>query len=209
MAQKTHPLSLAKKKYARHKAQSKFRSIDFNLTFDEWYNWWLQQGVDKNQDTFKLQDPNRLCMCRYNDLGPYQLGNIYCANHVDNVKDAYEKGTLKQRVEIGNQKKLEKEKYKEWKKLCIQYRLEHGSINSNMYWPTSIGTYVKTKLEARKLSQLSQYMYDKYIALGTFKRKFIGKTFEEFVKENSIYKEPYSYALTAPTNVTYHRKKTK
>ena len=50
---KTHPLSLAKKKYSRHKAQSKFRKIDFNFTFDEWYNWWLKHGVDKNSIVFE------------------------------------------------------------------------------------------------------------------------------------------------------------
>jgi hypothetical protein len=73
-------------KYGKHKRDAATRGIEFKLTLEEWYSWWLQQGVDKN-----IKQPlnkNTLCMCRYNDIGPYELGNIYCATLSQNQKDA-------------------------------------------------------------------------------------------------------------------------
>ncbi len=73
-------------RYGKQKRDSTARNIEFKLSLDEWYNWWLQQGVDKNYPS-KL-DKNTLCMCRYNDQGAYELGNIYCATLSQNQKDA-------------------------------------------------------------------------------------------------------------------------
>lgn len=83
----THPLSLAKLKYARHKAQAKFRNIDFNFDFDTWYQWWLSNGIDKNIKV-KWNGAYRPCMCRIGDTGPYDINNVYLANHIENVSDA-------------------------------------------------------------------------------------------------------------------------
>jgi hypothetical protein len=87
MAHQRHPMALAKLRYARHKAQSKYRNIQFLFTFPDWYDWWYHHGVDKNVEV-KWTGNYRPCMCRYNDLGPYEQGNVYFANHIDNVKDA-------------------------------------------------------------------------------------------------------------------------
>lgn len=85
-----HPLSLARLKYFRHKAQAKFRSIPFLFDFDEWYAWWLNEGVDKNDpDTTKHSAWDRLCMCRYNDQGAYELNNVYCAPSAQNSHDQH------------------------------------------------------------------------------------------------------------------------
>jgi hypothetical protein len=79
----------ALQRYRVHKAKAKTRGIGFLLTFDEWYDWWLSNGIDKNtQPPQSRTDPNVLCMCRINDTGPYQLGNIYCATRGQNSKDA-------------------------------------------------------------------------------------------------------------------------
>lgn len=84
-----HPLasSYAYKKYNSHKYNAKLRGIEFKLTFDEWNNWWLSNGVDKQivqQRPFTSKD--KLCMCRFNDCGAYELGNIYCDTNSNNVK---------------------------------------------------------------------------------------------------------------------------
>lgn len=73
-------------RYGKHKRDAASRGIAFNLTLEEWYNWWIQQGVDKNISS-KL-DKNTLCMCRFNDQGAYELSNIYCASLSQNQKDA-------------------------------------------------------------------------------------------------------------------------
>jgi len=89
MPKPAHPMALARTKWARHKAQSKFRNIGFHFTFDEWYEWWLQHGVDKNlhANTFDKSDTNRLCMCRIGDQGDYEPNNVYCATTVKNCRD--------------------------------------------------------------------------------------------------------------------------
>lgn len=73
-------------RYGKHKRDAGVRGIAFNLTLDEWKTWWLQQGIDK--DIPSKLDKHTLCMCRFNDTGPYELGNIYCASLSQNQKDA-------------------------------------------------------------------------------------------------------------------------
>jgi hypothetical protein len=77
--------SLSYKRYLEKKGDSYRRGIEWKLTYEEWYNWWLSNGVDKEFD-FTPMNKNKLCMCRYNDTGPYELTNIYCATNSENVK---------------------------------------------------------------------------------------------------------------------------
>lgn len=88
----------ARLRFARHRAQAKYRNIEFDFDFASWYQWWLDNGIDRNQpDPF---DPDRtepernkmrLCMCRYNDTGPYTRDNVYLATHVQNTRDRWRK----------------------------------------------------------------------------------------------------------------------
>jgi hypothetical protein len=80
-------LNKAKMRFASQRANAKNRNIAFNLSFDEWYNWWLNQGIDKRLPTIKnAQTP---CMCRYNDSGAYELGNIYYDTTSNNIKNSF------------------------------------------------------------------------------------------------------------------------
>lgn len=58
-------------KFNDQRGQARARGIAFNLTWEEWINWW-GDDVDKRGN-----EADSLCMCRYNDTGPYELGNIY------------------------------------------------------------------------------------------------------------------------------------
>ena len=80
-------LSKAKQRFRWHRGSARKRGIDFNLTFEQWYQWWLSNGVDKNLPTIPA-NKNTLAMCRYNDTGPYDLTNVYCATISQNSKDA-------------------------------------------------------------------------------------------------------------------------
>ena len=73
--------------YSAQKSTALLRNIPFQLTFEEWYDWWLNNGIDKDQ-VFGRQTKNTLCMCRYNDQGPYSLSNIYCDTMANNSSDA-------------------------------------------------------------------------------------------------------------------------
>ena len=76
--------------YHSHKASADLRGIGFNISHEEWYNWWLLNGVDKDGPSQKEMGIPRkevLCMCRHGDTGPYSLDNIYCATASQNGKD--------------------------------------------------------------------------------------------------------------------------
>ena len=79
-------LSRAQTAYRVQQTKSMQRDIDFKLSFTEWYDWWLNNGIDKNQT--QPNTGNTLCMCRFNDRGAYELGNIYLATRAQNSSDA-------------------------------------------------------------------------------------------------------------------------
>ena len=64
---------------------SKQRGVEFNLTFEQWRDWW---GDDFDNRGRKML---QLCMCRYGDTGPYELGNIYKATNAENKGPPREK----------------------------------------------------------------------------------------------------------------------
>ena len=73
------------KKYKEQKKAAKRRGIEFKLTFEEWYEWWQQTGHYHERGMYKGQ----YCMCRINDTGPYELGNIYCDLTSNNTRVAH------------------------------------------------------------------------------------------------------------------------
>ena len=68
--------------YSKQKYRAKQRGIGFHLTFSEWFEWW-GEDVDR-----RGHDKDCLCMCRVNDKGAYELGNIYKDTRSNNAKDA-------------------------------------------------------------------------------------------------------------------------
>ena len=68
--------------YWAQMSAAKQRGIDWNLNYDEWINWW---GEDISK---RGKGKGKLCMARYGDEGPYELGNIYKSEYGANVKVA-------------------------------------------------------------------------------------------------------------------------
>ena len=75
----------ARQRYYDQKGRAGFRGIEWNISFDEWYQWWLDHGVNKDHPTH--QDRDQLCMCRRGDAGPYTLDNIYCGTRSQNTQE--------------------------------------------------------------------------------------------------------------------------
>jgi hypothetical protein len=93
---------LAKKRFSYSQFGAKKRGVAFLLTFEEWYQWWLQNGVDKNGPStggLKRNQLTELCMCRFNDTGPYALNNIYCATRSQNSLDNLRKGGIEKPIQ--------------------------------------------------------------------------------------------------------------
>jgi hypothetical protein len=88
-------LSEAKRKYIDHKHRAAKRGIEFTLSFEDWNAWFLQHGVDKSQHRNGQQTRDDICMCRRNDSGAYELGNIYAATRAENSHHRAVFGTAK------------------------------------------------------------------------------------------------------------------
>ena len=71
-------------KYLWQRGSAKRRGISFNLTFDEWYAIWQQSGKYDQRGKCKGQ----YVMSRYNDIGAYEVGNVFIQLHSDNINDA-------------------------------------------------------------------------------------------------------------------------
>lgn len=57
------------------------RGIEWKLTFNEWWKIWQDSGHWAERG----QGAQKYCMCRYGDVGPYAVGNVYIAtNHENN-----------------------------------------------------------------------------------------------------------------------------
>lgn len=67
--------------YKNQQLNAKQRGIEWQLTFEEWRDWW---GSDWNQ---RGCTKGCLVMARYGDTGPYALDNIYKTTCEENSRD--------------------------------------------------------------------------------------------------------------------------
>lgn len=78
--------SITKEHYSKYSAHYKgaiYRGIPFQMTFEEWVQWWNTDNRWSNRGTGK----NKLCMARLNDEGPYNISNVKCITNSENSKE--------------------------------------------------------------------------------------------------------------------------
>ncbi len=71
-------------KYACHKSKAKQRGIAFNLTYEQWWDIWQQSGKWEQRGARK----GCYVMSRYNDVGAYEIGNVFIQPHEENRREA-------------------------------------------------------------------------------------------------------------------------
>lgn len=68
------------KRYHCQKGTAKRRGVPFNITFEEWWAmwepYWDKRGVGKD----------KYAMCRFNDTGAYEIGNVYIDTYGNNSR---------------------------------------------------------------------------------------------------------------------------
>lgn len=69
------------RKWQSHKYRSLNRGIDFQLSFEEWWNIWDQSGKWDQRG----RGSGCYVMCRVNDTGPYAIGNVYIDTQENNL----------------------------------------------------------------------------------------------------------------------------
>jgi hypothetical protein len=63
-----------KRKYLVHRTNARMRGIEFRLTFEEWFVWWMDTGHYHERG----REVGKYVMSRKGDKGAYELGNIEC-----------------------------------------------------------------------------------------------------------------------------------
>lgn len=73
----------AKVRFGQQMHAAKTRGISWDLTFEQWLEWW---GSDLEK---RGSCPESLQMCRKGDVGSYSLGNIYKGTRDENFKTGH------------------------------------------------------------------------------------------------------------------------
>lgn len=70
-------------KYWIQKSGAKRRGVPFLLTFHEWFKIWNDSGKWEERGSVR----GKYCMSRFNDLGPYVVGNVYIQTFGQNTSE--------------------------------------------------------------------------------------------------------------------------
>ena len=62
--------------------------IEFRLTFEQWCDIWQQSGKWDQRGSNK----DGYVMSRYNDIGHYEVGNVYITKHILNASESSKRG---------------------------------------------------------------------------------------------------------------------
>ena len=70
-------------KYNMQKRNATARGILFLLSFEQWLSIWNDSGKMEERG----RGADKYCMCRYGDLGAYEVGNVFIGTGKENVRD--------------------------------------------------------------------------------------------------------------------------
>lgn len=115
--------SKAKSRYRDQIRNAVKRGIKMIMSFDEWDQWWLSNGVDKNFST--VQNRLQPCMCRKNDIGDYTLGNVYLGTRSQNTSFAW---SHRDRSHLCNRVKTPKGIFKSQTEAAKAYNVTYQTI---------------------------------------------------------------------------------
>jgi hypothetical protein len=73
----------ARTKYSTHKSNAKRRGIEFDLTFEQWFDIWEKS----NKWNERGRGADKYCMCRVGDTGSYSVNNVFIGQGKHNVSD--------------------------------------------------------------------------------------------------------------------------
>lgn len=59
--------------------------IEFRLSFDEWFQIWTDSGFASQMGVGR----GKYCMSRLNDIGHYEVGNVFIQDHFKNLEQAW------------------------------------------------------------------------------------------------------------------------
>jgi hypothetical protein len=78
-------LSTPEGKYSVQKRKAKQRKIEWKLSFADWHDIWLASGKWEERGW----GADSYCMCRNEDKGAYEVGNVRIDTHHENSLETY------------------------------------------------------------------------------------------------------------------------
>jgi hypothetical protein len=76
-------MDAVEKKYRAHRANAKFRGVEWVISLEEWWSVWRESGKWEQRGCRHGQ----YVMARCGDVGPYRLGNVYICLASQNASD--------------------------------------------------------------------------------------------------------------------------
>ena len=81
-------------RYKMQERNAQARGISFLLSYEQWLAIWTDSGkLDQ-----RGRGAKKFCMCRNNDIGPYEVGNVFIGTGRENVRDGNLGKKMKQDV---------------------------------------------------------------------------------------------------------------
>ena len=127
--------------YARQKAMAKIRGIDWQITYDEWWNVWESSGKYDQRGRGK----GKYVMSRINDTGPYAYSNVFIQLNEDNVSQG-SKGKKQSPEVIANRVA---------KQIGVKHSVERRLINS-LAQKNSPNNNFKTNNPRKKIASIGR-----------------------------------------------------
>jgi hypothetical protein len=114
------PTNPDKRKYLVHRTNAKMRGVEFKLTFEEWFCWWMDTGHYSERG----REVGKYVMARKGDVGAYELGNIECVQAQVNSVAAHLGKTRSDEIKA-NMSEAQKTRHAK-KRLTKRTALNHG-----------------------------------------------------------------------------------
>ena len=119
---------MKQKTYKQHKGSVRNRKdrtgalIEFKLTYEEWLDIWLQSG----KLHLRGRGKGKYCMCRKDDLGHYEVGNVYIDTFENNTivrnqtsPTAHTQET-KEKIRAARSKQILKDSHHDWHRKTVE-----------------------------------------------------------------------------------------
>ena len=78
---------LSKRAFSAQRNNAKQRGIEFRFIYEQWVGWWQRALAYRGPTAERGRGRLQWQMCRFNDQGAYEIGNVYCGNPMDNTTD--------------------------------------------------------------------------------------------------------------------------
>jgi len=143
--------------------------VEMKLSFDEWHNIWINSGKFDERGSRKHQ----YVMSRRDDLGHYEVGNVYIQTSVDNIKEAYKNFHWREKISVETKKAMARPEVKQHLKDAMAEVMSRPGMKHKISEATKAGMSsfeVREKCAQNQKKQITCYQCGKVGAIRIMAR---------------------------------------